>query len=197
MKLFIAIPSNRGWSAWFGDSFSRLVKRLALEGVDFEIDCLLNSSCLPRARSGSVKLARENNATHLLFLDDDMAFPNIIFTSMIGKKKPVVIANYPTKQSWDQKPTCIGLDGKRISSEGKTYIEQVKAGGLGIALIELSSLPEEPLFSMPWNGNDYLGEDVFFFMRLEEEGIPVYVDHDISNMIAHVGEYGYHFECKK
>lgn len=115
LKLFIAIPSNRGWSAWFGDSFSRLVKGLALGGVDFEIDCLFNSSCLSRARSGAVN----------------------------------------------------------------------------------SCLPEEPLFSMPWNGSDYLGEDVFFFMRLEEAGVPVFVDHDLSNQIAHVGEYGYHFPCKK
>jgi hypothetical protein len=138
-------------------------------------------------------MARERKATHLLFLDDDMAFPDDIFEFLSMRKKPVVVANYSTKQAWNLTPIAIGLDGKRISSKGKYGIERIKCAGLGMALIELEAIKhvESPLFSVMWDGKDYIGEDIFFFLRLEECGVEVWLDHSVSNKIAHSGEYCY------
>jgi hypothetical protein len=45
-----------------------------------------------------------------------------------------------------------------------------------------------PLFAIEMldDGTRIVGEDVFFFRRLREAGIPVYLDHPLSWTIGHV-----------
>ncbi len=49
---------------------------------------------------------------------------------------------------------------------------------------------EKPFFALEMLGNGlkYLGEDVFFFNRINEAGIPVYLDHGLSWQIGHLSE---------
>lgn len=194
MKLFIAVPSNRGWNAFFGNSIVNLSKYLSLKGVDFLFDCIIGSSCISRARKQAVKMAKDSKSSHILFIDDDIAFddPKII-SGMMDRNKRVVVTNYSTKQPWNTQPTCFGFENNRIESKGKTGIERIYLAGLGCALIDMEVFEkiDEPMFSVAWSGSDYVGEDFFFFMKLYKAGIECFVDHDASNKIAHVGDYAF------
>jgi hypothetical protein len=62
-------------------------------------------------------------------------------------------------------------------------------------LVELrvfENIPE-PWFPIKWNPElqDYTGEDWAFCEQLEERGIPIYVDMQLSKHIGHVGAFTY------
>jgi hypothetical protein len=48
----------------------------------------------------------------------------------------------------------------------------------------------EPWFDMPWQTTrGYMGEDVFFCKKAQELGYKVYIDHDVSHEIGHIGTF--------
>ena len=63
--------------------------------------------------------------------------------------------------------------------------------GLAVTLIEASAFMKlrPPLFLMDWipDLNCYCGEDVYFCQKLSEAGVKLYVDHDVSQRIRHIG----------
>lgn len=65
-------------------------------------------------------------------------------------------------------------------------------------LIDLSIFKDitpwpQPLFSQRWieEIQDYSGEDWGFCEWLEEHGIPIFIDHELSNQVGHIGEFEY------
>lgn len=84
--------------------------------------------CLSMGRQQALDFALKHGFTHLLFLDDDMVFPPTILQRLISRKLPVVGANYVTKS---EKPLYVARDaqGKRVSSKGRTGVEEVARHG--------------------------------------------------------------------
>jgi hypothetical protein len=56
-----------------------------------------------------------------------------------------------------------------------------------------------PWFDTVWmENNDLLGEDVFFFKKVKHElGISLYIDHDLSQLVRHIGTFEYHNRLAK
>jgi hypothetical protein len=81
------------------------------------------------------------------------------------------------------------------SDPDSTGIEQVWRLGCGVMLIDLTIISQlrKPYFAVEWHEgmNDFIGEDWFFCQRLEEKAIPIYVDHDLSKQVGHVGSMTY------
>ena len=82
-----------------------------------------------------------------------------------------------------------------MSSKGKTGLERVGSTGLGCMLIETQVFKniEQPWFPITWvkDSRDYKIEDGNFFEKVEAAGIEVWVDHDLSQEVFHVGKYHY------
>ena len=192
MRVYIAICSCRDWKPHFGASLCGLVRKMTLDGIDFDMNAMMGTSVLPRARQVAVEHAIENNFTHILFLDDDMAFPTDLFQSLSKFQLPVVAANYSNK-SPTPKPQTHGLDGQPVFSHGKTGTEEVGWVGFGAVLIELSAIKDiqKPLFEMRWmeERGSFIGEDYYFCGKVRAHGVKVYVDHDVK--AGHVGDYVY------
>ena len=53
-----------------------------------------------------------------------------------------------------------------------------------------------PWFDTPWieENEKHIGEDTFFCVRCKEAGIPIYVDHDLSWEVRHIGEHEFGME---
>ena len=52
---------------------------------------------------------------------------------------------------------------------------------------------EPPWFEMSWIGNGhYCTTDAYFAQKVRERGVPIYVDHNLSKRIEHVGHHAYH-----
>jgi hypothetical protein len=53
-----------------------------------------------------------------------------------------------------------------------------------------------PWFATPWikDRGCFMGEDSFFCQRLHEAGIPLFIDHDLSKQVGHIGTFEYRHE---
>ena len=153
-------------------------------------------SMLSQMRENLVKKAMVTKATHIMFIDADMEFPANTLQSLVAARKPYVAANCTTRVE-PVMPVAHDLDGNRLSSKGKTGIQQVQHVGLAVSLIEREVFERirPPCFLMDWIPamKGYCGEDVYFASKIRELGYDVWVDHDISQAIRHVGSrsYGY------
>lgn len=145
-----------------------------------------------------VNMALEANATHVLFLDADMTYPRDTIARLLRHNKHIVGANGP-KRCHPIQGTTIGFDGVQFkTTEEHTGIQKVKAIGTGCMLIntEVFTKIKEPWFEHRWveDLEKFVGSDVFFCIMAQKAGYEVFVDHDISKEIAHIGTYPYMFK---
>ncbi len=138
------------------------------------------------------------NCTHILFLDSDMIFPSDTLHRLARHRKPIVAANCSTR-SEPVTPVAMGMDNKRVLSIGKEGLEQVRQVGTGIMLIDIDLFKkmQPPFFENQWceQTRAYSGEDIYFVYKAKNElGVNVFVDHDLSVQIKHVGQRKYGHE---
>ena len=174
-----------------------------IEGAKVELDGLQidMSGLLPLARSMVVDAARARKVDYILWVDDDMQFPPNALCRMLSWRKPIVAANYVTrnyparpvartrsKDRWGMaQPTRIGDDG----------LAQSWVIGFGLTLTELSIFQkiEKPWFLMTYTTEGpkptYMGEDWYFAEKAEAAGIPVYIDHGLSQQVQHHGDFAF------
>lgn len=198
-KVFVGIPSGSDWKADFGMSLVQLAvcsARPLKDGSRLGMLQIMNAkgSILSRSRQSLAQQAIEAGATHLLFIDSDMTFPNYTLHQLLAANKLIVAANcvtkvipaHPTARQAGEKPA-----GMLVDSRGKTGLEKVWRVGTGVMLIDLRVFTkiEKPWFPITWNeaNDDYTGEDWNFCDICQKAGIDIYVDHDLSKHIGHVG----------
>lgn len=194
MKLLISIPSCRPPDGYHVMSMMRLIPFLGQKGVQSEIRPLVGVSLLSQGRQIGLTSAMEEGFTHLLFIDDDIAFDNKAVESLLSRELDFVCANYVTKGE-GSRPVVSGTDGQFLYSEGKTGVEKIIQSGLGMALIKTAAIKKipEPHFEVVWvpQKKAYLGEDAYFCRLLAHHGVELYVDHDASKYVAHMGGFPY------
>lgn len=204
ISVLIGIPSNGDWKADFGMSLAGLVAYSATplhDGGRIEQLRLWNAkgSILPRGRTTLVKQALEMDASHILFLDSDMVFPAQTLHRLIRAGKAVIGCNCPTKML-PSSPTA-RMKGATLAGDplfscpDDVDIKRVWRVGTGVMLIQtrvFRTIPQ-PWFPIEWveELQDYRGEDWAFCEKLDEAGIPIYVDMGLSRVIGHVGDLRY------
>jgi len=208
-SVFIGIPSGSDWKADFGMSLAGLMASAGQplkNGGRIERIQLWNTkgSILSRSRHVLAKKAIELKCSHLLFVDSDMTFPNWMLHQLLSSNRQVIGANCVVK-STPSNPTArtkgLTATGDLVDSNTQKGLQQVWRVGTGVMLVEtrvFNSLPQ-PWFDIPWNEElqDYTGEDWTFCNRLEAAGIPIWIDHDLSRHIGHVGSFTYTHEHVK
>lgn len=140
--------------------------------------------------------------THVLFIDDDMGFEADCLNIALSRKVPIVLANYRRKAPpWPFTARILDAEAKKavevVTDETTHGLQQITFGGFGFCLIEASVLRglKQPRFLNQWVEHQqlYTTEDYPFFKSIGESGTPVYVDHDLSKRIYHVGDYPYQY----
>lgn len=202
LRLTIAIPSGDQWERKFGLSLAMMMTTFSqpippYKGLSVRVHNR-KGSILPNSRQGLVKLAQEFKSTHILFLDSDMVFPAKTAQWLLASKKPVIACNCPTKiipATTTARRKSDYHAGQPITSHDKEGIEQIWRVGTGVMLIEMSVFDkiEKPYFPLTYKPgvDDAQGEDWGFCEKLENAGIPIFVDHDLSKHILHTGAFDY------
>lgn len=151
------------------------------------------------------KLAAEaikEGADYVLWIDADMRFPKDTIERLISLDKPIVGVNATTRTvpvRGTSKNLEIDFEKEEntwhtIISKGKSGVEPVTAIGCGVMMVKREVFENTP---RPWfwfeqlPGGKLLGEDVYFCVKAKDAGFDTFVDHDLSQMIGHVGSYTY------
>lgn len=161
------------------------------------------------AREKLLDIAIVNDIDYLLWADADMKFPPDSLERLLAHKLPLVGANY-IKRSPPHTFTAVKKVAWKDSDEGKILItddstfglETVEAMGLGLALLDMHALGDcdasvgevYPWFAHAYVNGRHVGEDTVFCRHLVNAGIPIYVDHDLSKQVKHVGDYEYGYK---
>lgn len=149
--------------------------------------------------------AIRENADYILWIDADMRFPKNTIEHLIARDKDIVGANATTrvppihgtaKNAWINRKDQI-INWQQVSSKDKTGLERVTAIGCGVMMVKAEVFKKTP---RPWfwfqqlPGEKLLGEDVHFCVRAHDAGFETWVDHDLSNLVGHVGShtFGWH-----
>jgi len=130
-------------------------------------------------------------ATHMLWLDTDMEFPADTAIRLGAHNKSIVAANCVMKTP-DVRFTAWKHGGMVFSDKTATGLEVVDHVGMAVMLMRTDLVTDMP---QPWFrhqlnevGED-VGEDVVFCRKLRAAGHSIYIDHDLSKEIGHIGQY--------
>ena len=150
--------------------------------------------------------ALEWGADQLLWIDSDQRFPANTLEVLQARQVSMIGVNATTRRE-PILPTALNLkieremlngkpDGEpyqvwhKVESRGKKGIEQVTAVGFACTLVskEVFEKVPRPWFDVIWTDHgNVIGEDVTFCVRCMENDIPVWVDHELSMHIGHIG----------
>jgi hypothetical protein len=210
LYVLVGVPSMGTWHERFGVSLVGMMTYFMAKGVDGygkQQVRLLSSrgSILPRSRKDMVKQMLEMKGTHLLFVDSDQKFPLDTLHRLLKHDKDIIGANIATKKI-PSTPTARGApdeggrpDGKLVFTDEDSHgIQEVWRLGTGVMLIKREVFEKigYKCFEVRWveEIQDYRGEDWAMCEAMQAAGYKIYIDHDLSNVVKHVGDYEYGHE---
>ncbi len=199
-SIFVAVPSSRDWKVEFAMSMLSLASHLTEQCCNGELSglqmrCQVNS-LLPMGRQTLLNQALESGATHMLWIDDDTKFPVQAIDVLLSRDLDYVAGNVCRKQ-FPLSPTAQDEHGNVIDSTGKTGVQEASWLGLAFCLIRLdairsTSAPHFEVLYIP-DENKYVGEDMYFCEKMREIGVKMYIDHDVSQRLGHIGDFSYEY----
>jgi hypothetical protein len=195
MRLAIGAPTRDMVPASFAVDLAELYAFSKQYG-DFEdvtINFVASSYIHVGAERFLAQAIRDWRATHVLWLETDMAFPKDAAIRLAKHKRPIVSTN-PVMRHFPIRFTAI-RNGKRIATTSESSgLEEVDACGLAVMLMRTDVVQnlEKPWFRHEWNEGEHdIGHDAVFCYRLKQLGHRIFIDHDLSKEIGHVGNYTY------
>jgi len=200
MKIAICVPCGDMLHMDFVMSLLAMQSALHTNPVveDQDINIFFQrSSILIKSRHDLAVNALDWGADWILWLDSDMAFPADTLHKLLHNKEDIVGANYVSR-AVPTVPTAVDSERRYIRTDpDSTGLQAAEWVGFGCLLTKADifrNLPF-PWFDFVWinEGKDIFGEDVFFFQKakhfLKKQ---LYIDHDLSQMVRHVGVFEYH-----
>jgi hypothetical protein len=218
VKIALCIPAHRQTESKFTQALTDMVihtcgATIQVDGEKVKPELklfIVSSSLLTESRNRLVAEAIHWEADFMLWMDADHVFPCDALIRLLNANKLVVGCNY-ARRHVPTAPTA----SKRGSNDEMELIwttrETAEAGeleevahlGLGLCLIDMRAFAylemqaekegKEhfwPLFRIDPtpDGIRFVGEDVYFFKKLREAGIKVFLDHGLSWEVGHLHE---------
>jgi hypothetical protein len=202
-RIAVSIPAGDSVKTGFAFDLANMVGATAAMRDDVLIRIhTVQTSIIARSRESLVFSALQADCTHMLFLDSDMRFPRHTLLHLLSRNEYIVGANYATR-AMPVRPVTFRDDADpslRVYTEaGQTGLEEVPSIGFGVVLIDLDVFRSlsRPWFSFEWDAQSRQleGEDVGFCRKARRElGAKVYVDHDLSHEVKHIGSWEFSLE---
>ena len=195
MNLAICIPARDEVHAGFAKDLAVLSAKWYASvpaGVRFDIH-MVSGTLIADQRMKLVRMALDGGADYILFLDSDMRFPSDVIVSLMRHNLDIVAANYATRRL--PVKTVAFKNFQKLeyvtSDSSKTGLEEVDAVGMGCMLIKANVFRTmaEPWFQIGYSPDwkAFVGEDMYFCREAQKVGFKVYIDHDVSKQVRHIG----------
>ncbi len=222
IKVAICVPTHDTVPAYFAYDLAAMIgwttliftKEGAIEDVSLYF---VKGTYVHTARQELLANALRGGADYVLFIDSDMRFPKDALVRLLARSEPFVGTNYahrriPPDYVAVKTSTRLDEDGERIDGEllrttlESEGLEEVEALGFGFVLIHTSVFQEMAKIHPPKDKGPFwffeyhpevkthVGEDVYFCRLAREAGATIFVDHDLSKMIRHIGQMEFGLE---
>ena len=197
IKVAICVPCRDELMSGFCFDLAKLVQYEALRGK-VEIELLqMQGTLIFTQRERLAEEALAWGADYLMWVDSDMRFPKDTLEEMLKHKVDIVGVNATTRRE-PIKPTAVNLVLKSaeehswipIDSLNQNGIEKCTAVGFGLTVVKADVFKKvsRPWFNVIWSDHGaIIGEDIHFCIKCHDTGYDVYVDHDTSRQIGHIG----------
>ena len=151
-------------------------------------------------RNKIVEEAIKQKATHVMFIDADMIFPDTGVMTLLGRDKDVVGANYnirldPSSKAFSGPTVKALVDGKPVSMVSKDFPKELfKCYAVATGFMMINTRIFKKL-TYPWfeeyqdKDGTHHTEDVDFCRKVNEAGFDVWCDPTIK--MGHIGNYVY------
>lgn len=192
MRVGLCLPAQDHSHSWFSYDLAGMVGHTVKERSDIELRRFqATGTWLPQVRHRTVVAALNAQCDWLLFLDNDMRFPADTLVKLLDRGKTVVAANY-TARHVPFCPVAVNGNAERVYTEYEsTGLEEIASVGMGVMLVRSDLLRKiaPPWFMLGWDDaiQDYKGEDSYFCRKLRETGAQIWLDHDLSHDVTHLG----------
>ena len=185
MKLLIAIPSNTGRASLpfpLVRSLINMVTFVIKHDPTLDIDIrYFGGLRIDAVRNGMIQYAQDQKVDKILFLDDDMIFPEDMIVRLMAHNRPIVSALYGSK-SYPFHYFVMPIESP--NHQWLTTIEkdlyQVKTLATGRLLIDMAIFDKltRPYFLLRMDqfGRITTTEDCFFGLSCFHFGLPMFVD---------------------
>ena len=193
LKLMVAVPTTDYVSAEFMKCLTALVKKLAKDGTDFDVQ-IISGTLVYIARNRIARRAIDEEFTHVLWLDSDMTFQPGIAEDLMFCGKDMVCGAFVSRRP--PYGPCVYTDisdpgsMKKVENFGK---EPFRVDGCGFATV-LTSVDlldaVQSNFGTCFNPTDRYGEDLAFCARVKQLGREIWCEPTVRpGHIAHVPVY--------
>lgn len=205
-RVIVAMPSTGFIRSATAFSLARMVAyfaqvrvfpEIAEQQLDFQ---LLEGSGISSGRESLVEQFLKNEqATHLLFIDEDMGFNVDTLHVMARRRQSIVACNYRMRHPpADFTAMRIDKTARVQTTREVSGLEEAHYAGFGFALIErrVFEAVEVPRFPIEWvpEARAYTTEDHPFYRRARAAGFKCWIDHDASKRVYHVGTLPYRWD---
>lgn len=193
LRLAVVVPT-RSPKVQHVASLARLMRELERDSRIAPSYIARSGSILPNLRASCAQAALDDGADVMLWIDDDMAFEPDTVWRLLAHDRDIVGTNYSNKALPGQ--FVSRLAGEEIkTNEQTTGLSPADSIGFGLVLIRsrvFRALPK-PWFAMPYVADRgyCVGEDWFFCRAAKEAGFDIWIDHDASREVRHVGDFEY------
>jgi hypothetical protein len=195
-KVAVCSPTTDQWVAGFGHDFARMMGTTIRTRPEIDLmHFMVPGSLIPKQREKLVEEALSTpGLTHILWLDTDVRHPPTTLLQLLARNKRIVAANYVERRPPFRPvafPELKRANTRLFTEPGDLSLDEVQAVGFGCVLTELDvfrNLPR-PWFCVGWvkETQEFVGEDVFFCETARRNGEQIWLDHALSQEIAHVG----------
>jgi hypothetical protein len=199
MRLAIGGPTRDTVPAAFAVDLAQLYATTIARGPWATVTVgFLTATYIHMGREYFLEASIRQGATHVLWLDTDMSFPPETAIRLARHEQPIVACNYVTRDG--NQTFTARREGQRIATTPtSTGLEAVDWVGFGVLLMRTDIMQR---LARPWfrhglnvRGGD-IGEDLMCCRALRAAGHEIYVDHDLSKEIGHIGQYTYRTTCE-
>ena len=189
------MPTNRGIKPKTVLSLLRIIDTTK---YDFHFIVASEGYTIAENRIYIATQALKAKCDYLLFIDDDMVFPENTLTQLLSHKKDVVgvvahsraLPLMPVVEFFDEQEVSL-TDRLMGNWNIPKVLFKVKMVGGGVVLIDLKVFEkiEKPWFFMTQHefGMTKMGEDAWFCKQVREKDMEIWCDPTLS--IGHIGDY--------
>ena len=199
-SVMVLVPAMEMVNAEFAQHLAMACANLVANGI--KINCAFNiGSVITIARRNLTDIFLKSDFDYAWWVDSDMKFPIDAPLKMLKRNVPLVGANYRRRRF--PNPGFTGMMGQAgaftelVTDDNSPPMEKVDVLPHGMVMVHRSVYEKIPqphyLQEYVTELNLEIGEDIYFCNKAKAAGFDVWVDHDLSKEIAHIGIFHFNY----